>query len=56
MVTLLSEVGQIEEEKYRKTSLRWHPKRNEAGELTKQEETHRLREGTYGCQGVGRYS
>ena len=29
----------------------WNLKRNYTNELTKQKETHRLREGTYGCQG-----
>ena len=28
----------------------WNLKRNDANELAKQKETHRLREQTYGCQ------
>ena len=29
----------------------WNLKRNDTNELTKQKETHRLRERTYGCRG-----
>ena len=29
----------------------WNLKRNDTNELTKQKETHRLREGTYSCRG-----
>ena len=31
----------------------WNLKRNDTIELTKQKETHRLREQTYGCQAKG---
>ena len=31
----------------------WNLKRNDTNELTKQKETHRLREWTYGCRGAG---
>ena len=31
----------------------WNLKRNDTNELTKQKETHRLREWAYGCQGEG---
>ena len=31
----------------------WNLKRNDTDERTKQKETHRLREQTYGCQGEG---
>ena len=31
-------------------SCMWNVKRNDTNELTKQKETHRLREGTYSCQ------
>ena len=31
----------------------WDLKGNETNELTKQRESHRLKEGTYSCQGEG---
>ena len=46
----LGEVSQTETEKYPMTSL-IYGKRSDTNELTKQKETHRLREWSYGCQG-----
>ena len=45
---ILSEVR--EREKSYDTPCMWNLKRNDINELTKQKETHRLRERTYGCQ------
>ena len=49
---ILGEVSPTEKEKYHMTSLICG-KRNDTNELTKQKETHRLRERAYGCQGEG---
>ena len=49
-IVILSEVSQMEKEKYHMTSPH-QAKRNDTEELTKQKETHRLREWTYGHQG-----
>ena len=48
-ILILSEVSQR-----RRHSLCWNLKRNDTNELTKQKETHRLGEQTYGCWGEGR--
>ena len=51
-ITILSEVSQTGEISY-DIPYMWNLKGNDTNELTKQKETHRLRERTYGCLGEG---
>ena len=47
-----TEWSKSEKEKYHNIPYMWNLKRNDTNEIafTKQKETHRLREWTYGCQ------
>ena len=49
-IIILSEVSQREEDKYHMISLTYGILKNDINELTKQKETHRHREQTYGYQ------
>ena len=50
----LNEISQTEKEKqWTRSLIRGSKKKKSDHELTKQKETHRLREQTYGCQGEG---
>ena len=48
---ILRQVSQTEKEKYYDIPYMWNLKRNSANELTKQKQTHRLRERIYGSHG-----